>query len=49
MKRGEVESKNKHQGYKNYKRNKQQEKENNIKDELKLNTLKKENLLIFAK
>ena len=43
MKRGEVESKNKHQGYKNYKRNKQQEKENNIKDELKLNTLKKEN------
>mgnify|MGYP000502915891 CR=1 FL=1 len=43
MKRGEVESKNKHQGYKNYKRNKQQEKENNIKDELKLNTLEKEN------
>lgn len=43
MKRGEIESKNKHQGYKNYKRNKQQEKENNIKDELKLNTLKKEN------
>ena len=28
---------------KNYKRNKQQEKENNIKNELKLNTLKKEN------
>ena len=43
MKRGIVGSKNKHQGYKNYKRNKQQEKENNIKDELKLNTLKKEN------
>lgn len=43
MKRGIVGSKNKHQGYKNYKRNKQQEKENNIKYELKLNTLEKEN------
>lgn len=43
MKRGIVGSENKHQGYKNYKRNKQQEKENNIKNELKLNTLKKEN------
>lgn len=43
MKRGIVGSENKHQGYKNYKRNKQQEKENNIKNELKLNSLKKEN------
>ena len=43
MKRGEVGSENKHQGYKNYKKNKQQEKENNIKNELKLNSLKKEN------
>lgn len=43
MKRGELGSKNKHKNYKDYKRNKQQEKENNIKDELKLNTLKKEN------
>lgn len=43
MKRGIVGSENKHQGYKKYKKNKQQEKENNIKDELKLNTLKKEN------
>ncbi len=43
MKRGEIGSENKHQGYKKYKKNKQQEKENNIKNELKLNSLKKEN------
>ena len=42
MKRGEVGSKNKHKNYKDYKRNKQQEKEEDIKNQLKLNILRKE-------
>ena len=49
MKRGEVGSKNKHQNYKGYKKNKQQENENTIKNEIKLNTLKEENQMLKNK
>ena len=42
MKRGELGSKNKHKNYKDYKRNKQQEKEEDIKKQLKLNMLQEE-------
>lgn len=49
MRRGKIGSENKHQPYRSYKKNKQQENENTIKNEIKLNTLKEENQMLKNK
>ena len=49
MRRRKIRSENKHQPYRSYKKNKQQENENTIKNEIKLNTLKEENKMLKNK